>query len=104
QVDRSGNTQPLPTRRGYYSEFSISPNRRFIASRVFAVNDDIWTLDIASGAPLRFTFEPLDEIFPQWTADGARIAYGTRTGAIFWNASDGSGQRQELTHGEYSRY
>jgi Tol biopolymer transport system component len=75
-----------------------------IASRVFAVNDDIWTLDIASGAPLRFTFEPLDEIFPQWTADGARIAYGTRTGAIFWKASDGSGQRQELTHGEYSRY
>jgi serine/threonine-protein kinase len=104
QVDRSGNTQPLPTRRGYYSEFSISPNGRLIASRVFAVNDDIWTLDIASGAPLRFTFEPLDEIFPQWTADGARIAYGTRTGAIFWKASDGSGQRQELTHGEYSRY
>jgi hypothetical protein len=56
---------------------------RSLASRVFAINDDIWTYDIASGAPLRFTFEPLDEIFPQWTADGARLAYGTRTGTIF---------------------
>jgi Tol biopolymer transport system component len=104
QVDRNGKAQPLSIRRGNYSEFSISPNGRLIASRVFAVNDDIWTYDIASGAPLRFTFEPLDEIFPQWTADGARIAYGTRTGTIFWKRSDGSGPREDLTHGEYSRY
>ena len=41
-----------------------------LASRVFAVNDDIWTYDIASGAPLRLTFEPLDEIFP--AVDGRR--------------------------------
>ena len=70
-VDRKGNAQPLSTRRGNYSEFSISPNGRSLATRVFAVNDDIWTYDIASGAPLRLTFEPLDEIFPQWTADGS---------------------------------
>jgi hypothetical protein len=68
-VDRKGNIQPVSTRRGNYSEFSISPNGRSLASRVFAINDDIWTYDMASGAPLRFTFEPLDEIFPQWTAD-----------------------------------
>jgi serine/threonine-protein kinase len=103
-VDRKGNVQPVSTRRGNYSEFSISPNGRSLATRVFAINDDIWTYDIASGAPLRFTFEPLDEIFPQWTADGARIAYGTRTGTIFWKSSDGSGPREELTHGAYPRY
>jgi serine/threonine-protein kinase len=103
-VDRKGNVQPLPIKRGNYSEFSVSPNGRLIASRVFAVNDDIWTYDIASGAPLRFTFEPLDEIFPQWTSDGAHIAYGTRTGTIFWKSSDGSGPREELTHGAYPRY
>jgi eukaryotic-like serine/threonine-protein kinase len=103
-VDRHGNVQPLWGRRGNYSEFSISPNGKSLASRVFAVNDDIWTYDIASGAPLRFTFEPLDEIFPQWTADGTRIAFGTRTGTIFWKSSDGSGPREELTHGEYPRY
>ena len=32
------------------SEFSISPDGRTLASRVFAVNDDIWTYDTASGA------------------------------------------------------
>jgi serine/threonine-protein kinase len=103
-VDRKGNVQPVSTRRGNYSEFSISPNGRSIATRVFAINDDIWTYDIASGAPLRFTFEPLDEIFPQWTADGTRIAFGTRNGTIFWKSSDGSGPREELTHGASPRY
>jgi eukaryotic-like serine/threonine-protein kinase len=103
-VDRNGMAQPVSARRGNYSEFSISPNGRSIASRVFAVNDDIWTYDIATGAPLRFTFEPLDEIFPRWTADGSRIAYGSRSGTIFWKSSDGSGPREEVTHGEFPRY
>ena len=103
-VDREGNVRPLSTRRGNYSEFSISPNGRSLASRVFALNDDIWTYDIATGAPLRFTFEPRDEIYPQWTEDGTHIAYGTRTGTIFWKPSDGSGPREELTYGTYPRY
>jgi eukaryotic-like serine/threonine-protein kinase len=103
-VDRKGNVQPASIKRGNYSEFSISPNGRSLATRVYAVNDDIWTYDIASGAPLRFTFEPLDEIFPQWSSDGTRIAFGTRTGTIFWKSSDGSGPREELTRGAYPRY
>ncbi len=103
-VDRKGNVQPMSIRRGNYSEFSLSPSGRSIVTRVFAVNDDIWTYDVASGAPLRFTFEPLDEIFPQWTADETRIAFGTRTGTIFWKSADGSGPREELTHGAYPRY
>jgi len=103
-ADRKGNIRPVFTKRGNYSEFSISPDGRTLASRVFAVNDDIWTYDTTSGAPLRLTFEPLDEIYPQWTADGAHIAYGTRTGTIFSKSSDGSGSRQELTRGSFPRY
>ena len=103
-VDRKGNVQPTSIKRGNYSEFAVAPNGRSIATRVFAVNDDVWTYDVATGAPLRLTFEPLDEIFPHWTADGTRIAFGTRTGTIFWKAADGSGQREELTSGAYPRY
>jgi serine/threonine-protein kinase len=103
-VDRAGHVQPLWDKRGNYAEFSISPNGRSLATRLLAVNDDIWTFDVATGAPLRLTFEPLDEIFPQWTADGRRIAFGTRTGAIFWQSADGSGAREELTRGSYPRY
>jgi serine/threonine protein kinase len=103
-VDLKGNIQPMSPPPANNDEFSISPDGRHIAARVFAVNDDIWTYDIASGTPLRLTFEPPDEIFPQWTADGKRVAFGTRIGKIFWKSSDGTGQREELTHGENPRY
>ena len=103
-VDRKGRVQPTSIKRGNYSEFSVAPNGRSIATRVYAVNDDIWTYDLATGTPLRLTFEPFDEIFPHWTADGSRIAFGTRTGAIFWKAADGSGEREELTRGTNPRY
>jgi eukaryotic-like serine/threonine-protein kinase len=102
-VDRRGEARPIGT-RGNYSELSISPDGRSLATRVFAVNDDVWTYDIASGAPLRLTFEPPDEIFPLWTPDGKRIAFGTRTGRIFWQPSDGTGRREALTRGEYPCY
>ncbi len=102
-VDLKGQIRPI-TARGNFGEFSISPDGRSIATRLFAVNDDIWVYDIATGTPVRLTFEPLDEIYPQWTHDGSRIAFGTRTGKIFWKLSDGSGQREELSHGDYPRY
>jgi Tol biopolymer transport system component len=104
-VDLKGNVQPLMMPLPSTSEFSLSPNGRYIAARLFSVsNDDIWVYDLAVGTPQRLTFEPLDEIDPVWTPDGKRIAFGTRTGKIFWKLSDGTGQREELTSGDYPRY
>jgi Tol biopolymer transport system component len=104
-VDLKGNAQPLLMPHANTEEFSISPNGRDIAARVFGVaNDDIWIYDLRVGTPLRLTFEPLDEIFPVWTPDGKRIAFGTRTGSIFWKSADGAGQREELSRGDYPRY
>ena len=102
-VDRKGNMQPITERRGLLSEFSLSNDGKHIAARVVAVNDDVWTFDVATGTPLRLTSEPLDELFPQWTPDGSRIAFATRTGKIFWKPADGSGPREELSRGEYPR-
>jgi serine/threonine-protein kinase len=68
-----------------------------------SINDDVWTFDVATGTPLRLTSEPLDELYPQWTPDGTRIAFSTRTGKIFWKPADGSAPREELSHGEYPR-
>jgi serine/threonine protein kinase len=102
-VDRQGQAKPISA-RGNYGEFSISPDGRALATRIFAINDDIWINNVATSTLVRFTSEPLDEIYPQWTHDGARIAFGTRTGTIFWKPSDGSGAREELGRGEYARY
>ena len=103
-IDRKGNIQAITDGRSYPSEFALSPNGRQVAARVLAVNDDIWTFDIAGGTPLRLTFEAFDEIFPVWTPDGRRIAFGSRTGNIFWKSADGTGQRQEISRGQYTRY
>src|SRR5262249_13018980 len=59
-VDRKGSVSPITTTGDNFGEFSISPNGRSLATRIFAINDDIWTYDIATGTPLRLTFEPLD--------------------------------------------
>jgi len=102
-VDRQAQVRPI-TARANLGEFSISPNGRSVAARLFAINDDIWIYDVATGTPVRLTEEPRDEIYPTWTPDGTRIAFGTRTGRIFWKRADGSGQREELSRGEYPRY
>jgi serine/threonine-protein kinase len=103
-VDFKGNVQPVPIAPANFDEFSVSPDGRFLAGRVFSIIDDIWVYNLASGMPLRLTFGSLDKVFPQWTPDGKRIAYGTRTGKIFWQPSDGTGQSEELTRGDNPRY
>ena len=103
-VDRKGSVRPITDGSGYPQEFSLSPDGRSVAADVVAVNNDVWTYDVAHGTPLRLTFEPGDEVFPQWTADGTRIAFGTRTGKMFWKLADGTGEREEISRGEYPRY
>jgi eukaryotic-like serine/threonine-protein kinase len=103
-VDRKGNVRPITGGHDYLEEFSVSKDGRFVAASVTATNNDIWTYDIQNGTPLRLTFEPPEEKFPQWTPDGTHIAFGNRLGKIFWKLADGSGERQELSHGEFTRY
>jgi serine/threonine-protein kinase len=89
-------------RRNNFTEFSISPDGRYIAARLAGANDDLWTYAIADGTSVRFTSEAPDEISPQWTADGKRIAFGTRVGRMFWKPADGSGEREEIFRGEHA--
>jgi Tol biopolymer transport system component len=103
-VDRKGNGRAITDGSGFPQDFALSPDSRTVAARMVAVNDDLWTYDVARGTPLRLTFEPGDEIMPQWTADGTRVAFGTRTGKIFWKLADGTGEREEISRGDYPRY
>ena len=102
-VDRKGNVQPITERRGNPSEFLYQTTASMSRPGWWPSTTISGPMLLATGTPLRFTAEPSDEVFPQWTPDGTRIAFGTRTGKIFWKPADGSGQREELSHGEYPR-
>ncbi|HSA93836.1 MAG TPA: protein kinase [Terriglobales bacterium] len=103
-VDRKGEVRLITDGSDHPLEFSLSPDGRSVVAAVIAVNNDLWTYDVAHGTPLRLTFKPGDEIFPQWTPDGTRVAFGTRVGKIFWKSADGSGEPKEISAGEYPRY
>jgi serine/threonine protein kinase/Tol biopolymer transport system component len=103
-MDRKGNRRAITDGSENPEDLAVSPDGKTIVARVVAANDDLWTFDTIRGTPLRLTFEPGDEIYPQWTPDGKRIAYGTRTGTIYWRRADGSGQREELSKGKFPRY
>ncbi len=103
-VDRAGNVRPMTDGRALTRNFSVSPDGKQVAAEVVAVNDDIWIYDVADGTSTRLTFEPGDEVFPQWTPDGRRIAFGTRIGKMFWKSADGTQQREEFPRGEFPRF
>jgi Tol biopolymer transport system component len=63
---------------------SLSPDGRRVAlTRSFDGNTDVWLVELDRGVLSRFTFDPLPEIYPQWSPDGRRIVYGKPTKSGF---------------------
>ncbi|MGH7468648.1 MAG: protein kinase domain-containing protein [Longimicrobiales bacterium] len=57
---------------------TLSPDGRSLALLVRSpLNDDIYTVDLATGRPDRFTFDVAEDETPVWSADGRRIAYSS---------------------------
>jgi TolB protein len=71
-------------------------------------NDDIWVLDLETGAKRRLTDTPPDtyEAAPAWSPDGSRIAFVRYTGTSEFDGTasihvvnrDGSAERELLAH------
>jgi Tol biopolymer transport system component len=71
-------------------------------------HDDIWILDVASGAASRFTFDS-GNFSPVWSPDGRAVAFGSQrqepTGVlngVFRRLSSGAGEVEEVVRGRYS--
>ncbi len=80
----------------------LSPDGQRLAVTVSeSDNVDIWIFDVHRGTRTRLTFDPVTEIFPEWSSDGAFIYYNTTAdrGQIMRKASDGTGEAQFITHG-----
>ena len=82
---------------------ALSPQGNRVAMQINAGETDIWVLDLARGVRTRLTFGPVGNTDPQWSPDGAWIAYvSARDGrfGIYRKHSDGSGAEELLVSDE----
>lgn len=79
-VDRKGVEQTRVGAAGFYSNLRVSPDGTRAA---VALEDprlgtrDIWIYDLTGKPPLRLTFDPADDMTPQWSSDGRTILFSS---------------------------
>ena len=93
-VDREGREEPLAAEPRVYTYPRISPDGTRLALDVNDQEIDIWIWNFARETLTRLTFDPARDVYPTWTPDGLRVAFGSdRDGVVnpFWKAADGTG-------------
>jgi eukaryotic-like serine/threonine-protein kinase len=77
--DRTGNALGHASAADAASPLNpaLSPDGRQVAlNRTVNGNTDIWLLDVSRDVMTRFTTDPTPDIFPIWSPDGQRLAFG----------------------------
>ena len=100
-IDRAGKDLGLIGQPGNYVRPWLSPDGKRIALDGVDSqgNRDIWLMELASGTPSRFTFDPGTDIFPVWSPDGSRIVFSSdRQGPrnIYQKSATGAGKEELL--------
>ena len=96
-VDREGSEHLVTAEPRDYQEFSLSPDGTRVALRVMDTEGaDVWLYDLTRNTSTRLTFDPATELFPAWTPDGARVAFGSAVAPLSWKAADGTGEVEPL--------
>ena len=84
-MDRDGRSSGTPGGMESVGFARLSPDgRHFAVERVDAesANGDIWIGDLAGNAS-RLTFDPANDAFPIWSADGSRIAWSSNRDGVY---------------------
>jgi serine/threonine-protein kinase len=104
-VDRTGRTTPIIGEPGYYWGFDLSPDGTQLAMDVLERGgQDVWIVDIASGARRRLTFDGRSEA-PKWTPDAQRVVFTAGPSRdLFWKRADGSGEAELLVGSPHMLY
>jgi len=79
----------------------ISPDgRRLAIARGIYSREDIWFIELPSGARSRFTFDPARDATPMWSTDGTRMVFQSNRGdgraRLYQKQTTGSGSEDLL--------
>jgi serine/threonine-protein kinase len=101
RVDRQGREEAVkgaPLRP--YLVPRLSPDGTRVALEIRDQENDIWVWDLGHETLTRVTFDPGIDRAPMWMPDGRRLVFssqaGGATGALFWQAADGTGRAERL--------
>jgi len=107
-MDRGGKEIGLLGGPGNFIRPWLSPDgKRVAVDGVDAMgNRDVWLIDLATGKPTRFTFDPAQELFAIWSPDGSRVAFSSdREGPrhLYQKAATGAGQEELLLKTDHNK-
>ena len=98
-VDRSGREELVNAPpRAYYTS-RVSPDGTRAAIDIRDQDNDIWIWNFERQTLTRLTFDPANDFYAVWTADGQRVAFASARDQVlspFWQAADGTGTAQRL--------
>jgi len=100
--DRAGKVVSKVGEPGFYNQPNISPDAtRAVVMRVDprTGNNDIWTMDLASGKGTPITNDTDPQNAPIWSPDGKQVAYVSThesISSIYQKAADGTGEAVQV--------
>ncbi|PYS52672.1 MAG: hypothetical protein DMG13_15580, partial [Acidobacteria bacterium] len=100
--DRQGKVVSTAGQPGFYLQPGLSPDgKRVVVMRndPQTANQDIWTIDLATGKGTPVTNDTPPENAPIWSPDGTQVAYVSTRGnyaGIYRKAWDGTGDEELL--------
>ena len=108
-IDRTGKEIGLLGGPGNFIRASFSPDGKLLAVDGVDLqgNRDIWLIELASGKPTRFSFDPATDLFAVWSPDGSRIAFSSdREGPrhLYQKAATGAGKEEPLLKTDRNKF